>query len=655
MRVWMKRIFLLAVMACYLAFAYLLYYRWAMTERAVHSPVPFSALVAVPQTADEGGFHQIRHRVGWGAILAPLWVADGLTVTTHISLLIVHHTWRPLPVSLNAQIEHVSGALRAVLYAAFKVLLLQHLVESELVSTSASELISSHGDGATIGDNLMADDKGLKAPGPASDDAQPASDPTELALSWWLVFAPIYAAAALQMLLHSCKTLEGGETLFRGRESSRPRRRPGFALTLDDVLAFNISLHLNGVFYLQNANWSIVFWPLWLVAAICGVGLFLLLCFGVPMLSRRYPIRQFLMVFPPLLLLLATYTLALQALVNGVTWLDEPALGVTSADVMGPAIAAGWCLWMLLAIVTLSALWHVPGLPSSENDESSSEPPTYESLAAQMPKLLVRESSTLFRQVSARTLEAYDKRYGKLHENEEDVDKGIETDERRRGQGGAGIVAAGGAAERGRVSDRQSFDSFGNDIEARPAGSSSAATTTSAAAAASTSLSLPSSAGAVGGSCSSDPVASPRVSTRLATPRGGGDQTDRSFNANTAPCWVCFADTIVDEAVLLHCGHAGLCLECADDLWRRQLPCPLCRQKVVLVAQVGNVQTRDIDGKLVVLPQLPREPPPLTPPSGAGISSRSDASFQYDASPAALRPDSYRQASARTDAEDVEA
>ena len=228
-------------------------------------------------------------------------------------------------------------------------------------------------------------------------------------------------------------------------------------------------------------------WPLWLVAAICGVGLFLLLCFGVPMLSRRYPIRQFLMVFPPLLLLLATYTLA-QALVNGVTWLDEPALGVTSADVMGPAIAAGWCLWMLLAIVTLSALWHVPGLPSSENDERSSEPPTYESLAAQMPKLLVRESSTLFRQVSARTLEAYDKRYGKLHENEEDVDKGIETDERRRGRGGAGIVAAGGAAERGRVSDRQGFDSFGNDIEARPAGSSSAATTTSAAAAASTSL-----------------------------------------------------------------------------------------------------------------------------------------------------------------------
>ena len=40
MRVWMKRIFLLAVMACYLAFAYLLYYRWAMTERLCTAQCP---------------------------------------------------------------------------------------------------------------------------------------------------------------------------------------------------------------------------------------------------------------------------------------------------------------------------------------------------------------------------------------------------------------------------------------------------------------------------------------------------------------------------------------------------------------------------------------------------------------------------------------
>ena len=47
-----------------------------------------------------------------------------------------------------------------------------------------------------------------------------------------------------------------------------------------------------------------------------------------------------------------------------------------------------------------------------------------------------------------------------------------------------------------------------------------------------------------------------------------------------APCWVCFADTIRDEAVLLHCGHAGLCLACADNLWRRRLTCPMCRHVI---------------------------------------------------------------------------
>ena len=80
------------------------------------------------------------------------------------------------------------------------------------------------------------------------------------ALSWVLIFAPIYAAAVLQAILHSFKTLEGGETLFRGREA-RPRRRPGFALTLDDTLAFNISLHLSGAFYVHNATWSVVASP----------------------------------------------------------------------------------------------------------------------------------------------------------------------------------------------------------------------------------------------------------------------------------------------------------------------------------------------------------------------------------------------------------
>ena len=207
MRVWMKRIFLLSVMACYLAFAYLLYTRWLATELAAGGPVTFDALVRKAGERFVGADGEPRRRVSWIAVLTPLWVADGLTVIAHLSLLAVQHAWRPLATSLNARIEHASGAARAVLYGVFKALLVQRL---------------------------------------APPTALAADEPPPTPISWWLVFTPIYAAAIVQVVLHSCKTLEGGEALFRGRDQSRPRRRPGFALTLDDTLAFNISLHLSG-------------------------------------------------------------------------------------------------------------------------------------------------------------------------------------------------------------------------------------------------------------------------------------------------------------------------------------------------------------------------------------------------------------------------
>jgi hypothetical protein len=383
----MKRIFLLAVMGCYLAFAYLLYHRWLVTEAAYGGPIEFAQLLG--GTHDPGIYCErdattgvqtpllsavwlsssypdsapkqfspclLAQRMSWFSVLIPLWVADVLTLSAHAALVLMQHTTRPPEQAYNARLEHANGFCHAVLYALFKVLLLGRL-----------------------------------------------SSPSSPALSWYLIFAPIYAAAVLQAILHSFKTLEGGEALFRGRDSSRPRRRPGFFLTLDDTLAFNISLHLSGSFYVRNATWSVVFWPLWLVAAVCGVGLFLLICFGVPMLSRRYPTRQFLMVLPPLLLLLATYSLSMLALTKGIEWLDFPQSPVRAAEVMSPAIAAAWCLWLLLAVVTLSALWHVSGPSGDGDDDRPREQPTWESLSTQMPELLVRESSTLFRQVSRLT------------------------------------------------------------------------------------------------------------------------------------------------------------------------------------------------------------------------------------------------------------
>ena len=189
----MKRIFLLTVMGCYLAFAYLLYHRWLVAEAihggAVHfedllgngngsvcAPVAVVKPVAAIVRDAPGGAPSVAaascrelHQISWLSVMLPLWIADALTLSAHSALLIVQHTWRPAATSFNARLEHASGACRAVLYALFKVLLLEELTN----------------------------------PG----------SPT--ALSWWLIFAPIYSAAVLQAIFHSFKTLEGGEALFR--------------------------------------------------------------------------------------------------------------------------------------------------------------------------------------------------------------------------------------------------------------------------------------------------------------------------------------------------------------------------------------------------------------------------------------------------------
>jgi len=530
MRVWARRIFLLAVMGCFLAFAYLFYHRWLVTEAAYGGPIEFAQLLGSvqPGLCSESmahGTHSqpasmatstsrspclLLQRTNWISIFLPLWVADGLTLCAHTTLLIIQHGLRPISASINARLEHASGACRAVLYALFKVLIVERL----------------------------------------SSPSSPAS------LSWYLIFAPVYAAAALQAILHSFKTLEGGEALFRGRDASRPRRRPGFALTLDDTLAFNISLHLTGSFYVRHATWSVVFWPLWLVAAVCGVGLFLLICFGVPMLSRRYPTRQFLMVLPPLLLLLATYSLSMHALLRCIEWLDHPKAPVYASEVMSPAIAAAWCLWLLLAVVTLSAIWHVPPPSADQDDDAPREPPSWESLSVQMPSLLVRESSTLFRQVSARTLQAYKQRYGMLEEEGEDED-----DEASHAEEGRRVPASPPSLQ------------ILEDVEGKVSE----------------------------GTCGSPNLVEGHGTWRRVEPSdlldGGG-------------CWICLRDDVPAEAVLLQCGHGGICLGCAAHLWQRRAACPMCRAPIELVARVGDCM--HVDNKILVSTALP-PPRPATP------------------------------------------
>ena len=40
------------------------------------------------------------------------------------------------------------------------------------------------------------------------------------------------------------------------------------------------------------------------------------------------------------------------------------------------------------------------------------------------------------------------------------------------------------------------------------------------------------------------------------------------------------------DAVLLECGHSGLCVECATALWDQARRCPLCRQGFAAVMRI---------------------------------------------------------------------
>jgi hypothetical protein len=66
-------------------------------------------------------------------------------------------------------------------------------------------------------------------------------------------------------------------------------------------------------------------------------------------------------------------------------------------------------------------------------------------------------------------------------------------------------------------------------------------------------------------------------------------------------CYVCCES--VADAVFLNCGHGGMCFACARrhvsaQRGRRPL-CPLCRERVVQVVQIGGVE-RSVGDHVVV-------------------------------------------------------
>ena len=101
-----------------------------------------------------------------------------------------------------------------------------------------------------------------------------------------------------------------------------------------------------------------------------------------------------------------------------------------------------------------------------------------------------------------------------------------------------------------------------------------------------------SASGAVAGAAAPPPVVSPQESV---------DAED--MEAENV-CWICCMGP--REAVLMECGHGGLCMKCAELCTKKRPPvCPMCRARIVKVLQVGDPNEQGI-----VDVHVPEAPPP---------------------------------------------
>ena len=49
-------------------------------------------------------------------------------------------------------------------------------------------------------------------------------------------------------------------------------------------------------------------------------------------------------------------------------------------------------------------------------------------------------------------------------------------------------------------------------------------------------------------------------------------------------CFICMEQQ--QDAVLLECGHSGLCVACASSLWAQDRRCPLCRKRINSIMRI---------------------------------------------------------------------
>jgi hypothetical protein len=121
-----KRLFILISLTCYLVFCHLMITKLnALGIQSVEPGATPGTTSLRTSFAEDGCSEDCGP--SWAVVFAPLWVSDVLILVTHAMLCRMGLEWTPTSSERNAQIEHIVGCCRSVLYAAFKILLLRRL------------------------------------------------------------------------------------------------------------------------------------------------------------------------------------------------------------------------------------------------------------------------------------------------------------------------------------------------------------------------------------------------------------------------------------------------------------------------------------------------------------------------------------------------
>lgn len=354
-----------------------------------------------------------------------------------------------------------------------------------------------------------------------------------------------------------------------------------------------------------------------LLTPCAGASLLLGACCGVPLLLRREMQSQVACsLLTLLLLLLAVFLPCLLASVRLTRWLDGDA-HTTGAMILVPYVVSvvllffGLCILLVLLSVASRLRRLQPGAIEEEQEDEGAvaqllaqfkvhpECPAHArakyprrpspACVRQAPEVLVRESSTLFRRVigtgtAEDALLQADARANAMEEG----GAGTDVAATRLGDvelmpvppGGSSADRVDGLA----ASSRSNVEGVGQNIGGSHAEANGEMSGLSAA---------DSTHG--DGTAIDDRADSGNEKVAIAESARGenGLTVPNDLEDGDGTCWICC--TAPANAVLMECGHGGICVSCATQCWKKKPPlCPLCRSRIIMVVKIDEPDEQGI-------------------------------------------------------------